>query len=875
MKRYILLILSLWALGAQGQNTLSLTGGSGHPGDTVTVTLSLANSDAVTALQTFIPLGDNLTYVAGSAALTSRSNGHALTATVLEGSLRLYSYSLALASYTGNSGALMTFQLVLGREPGAVSLTPTESVLSSATGSALTVNATNGTVTVLAPKVQVTPASLDYGHVPIRSSYTRTVTVKNIGNEPLTLSGVTFSDSALSLNTDQLTLNANAQQSVTLTYSPMVAGATTMTAVFRTNARVGDSTVSIVADPYSVNELRPLTVSGYTDSVVTVELRMNNMDSIVGLQTAIKLPTALTYVEGSFSADATRAQSYMATAGLLGDTLTLLMTSLTGTPMHGADGVVARFQLRLHGYGSHTLRLLNTALSDSTGSNVLSAVYTGTVSIYSPYLSCNSSVDLGNTPVTETATATLLVRNTGNAPLVVDRVVFIQSGWQLQDALPLTVNNNGRDTLHISYHGTVEGTHNGRMLVYTNDPRNEMKIVTLTVQRYEPNTLYMTGNADAQASMPEVDVMLDNYSAVTALQMDVRYPHNHFTLDPGDITLTERANGHIVSAARQDDSTLRVLLLSMQNSPFAGDSGAVARIRLHAMDSLSTESYPIMLLNVTTGCTDGVDRLSSIQSTGWFATRIVHDTTVVEVHDTTLVPYAVHDTTIVHDTTLVPYAVHDTTIVHDTTLVPYAVHDTTIVHDTTLVPYAVHDTTIIHDTTLVPYAVHDTTIIHDTTLVPYAVHDTTIIHDTTLVPYAVHDTTIVTLYDTVYINVPYPVHDTTVLVQLDTLVIHDTSYITVHDTLWLHDTVTIHDTIYITDEGIGDVEAMPAKVYQQNGRIVVEDPMGREVTLYDAVGRVMERRTENGERRVFDVRTSGVYLVKVEGLPARRVVVIR
>ena len=142
-------------------------------------------------------------------------------------------------------------------------------------------------------------------------------------------------------------------------------------------------------------------------------------------------------------------------------------------------------------------------------------------------------------------------------------------------------------------------------------------------------------------------------------------------------------------------------------------------------------------------------------------------------------------------------------------------------------------------------------------------------------PYAVHDTTIVTLYDTVYINVPYPVHDTTVLVQLDTLVIHDTSYITVHDTLWLHDTVTIHDTIYITDEGIGDVESMPAKVYQQNGRIVVEDPMGREVTLYDAVGRVMERRTENGERRVFDVRTSGVYLVKVEGLPARRVVVIR
>ena len=57
--------------------------------DTVTVTLSLANSEAVTAMQTFIPLGDNLTYVPGSATLTSRSNGHQLTASVLEGSLRL------------------------------------------------------------------------------------------------------------------------------------------------------------------------------------------------------------------------------------------------------------------------------------------------------------------------------------------------------------------------------------------------------------------------------------------------------------------------------------------------------------------------------------------------------------------------------------------------------------------------------------------------------------------------------------------------------------------------------------------------------------------------------------------------------------------
>ena len=843
MKRLIILIMIAAGLTAGAQNSLSLTGGSGHPGDTVTVGLTLENSDAVTALQTFIPLGSNLSYVAGSAALTERSNGHQLTATVLDGSLRLYSYSLALASYTGNSGVLLTFRVVLGQEPGAVSLTPTQAVLSSATGSALSLTATSGSVTVLAPKVQVTPTSLDYGHVPIRSSYTRTVTVKNIGNEALTLAGVTFSDSALGCQVPAA-LAAGAQQSVTLTYSPVRAGSTTMTATFHSDARVGDSVVTIAADPYAVNELRPLAVSGYTDSVVTVQLRMNNMDSIHGLQTSIKLPTALTYVAGSFAADPTRAAGYSATAGLQGDTLTLLLTNLTGTPIHGADGVVASFQVRLHGYGSHTLRLLQTVLSDSAGHNVLSAVYTGTVSIYSPYLSCNSSVNLGNTPVTETATAKLLVRNTGNAPLILDRVVFTQDGWQLLNSLPLTINNSRRDTLHITYSGTAEGSHSAQLLLYTNDPRNELKRIDLNAERYEPNALYMQGNERAAAATPEVAVVLDNYSAVTALQMDVRYPHSHFTLEPQDISLTERGSGHLVSAARLDDSTLRVLVLSMQNSPFDGNSGAVARMQLHAVDSMDTQSYPVSLLNVTSGCTDGIDRLSSIQSVGWFATRVVHDTTVVEVHDTSYVDVFVHDTTYIHDTTVT------------TEYVP--VHDTTIVTDTlTVTEYVpVHDTTIITDTLMVTeyVPVHDTTYIN----VPYPVHDTAFIniyvHDTSFINVYVHDTSFINVY----------VHDTSFVT--------DTLWLTEHDTIYLHDTIYIHDTIVV---GMDDVEAISAKVYINNGQVVIEGAEGSTVMLYDAVGRLLATRRDYYSALRFDVPVSGAYLVKVGDLPARRVVVIK
>lgn len=280
----------------------------------------------------------------------------------------------------------------------------------------------------------------------------------------------------------------------------------------------------------------------------------------------------------------------------------------------------------------------------------------------------------------------------------------------------------------------------------------------------------------------------------------------------------------------------------------------------------------------------------------------VHDTTYIDIHDTTYIN--VYDTIYidVHDTTFVdvPYAVHDTTYidVHDTTYidVPYPVHDTTYID----VPYPVHDTTYIdvHDTTYIEVPVHDTTYInvHDTTYVDVYVHDTTIIQDTTYidVPYPVHDTTYVTLTDTVtnteYVydtvtNTEY-IYDTVTNTVYDTTLVTDTIWLTRTDTIYLplyiYDTVYIHDTVYV---GVDDVEVSTVKLYQRDGRIVVEGGEGQRVMVFDAVGRVVAESHPaftgasslrgDGWRVTFEVPASGVYLVKIGDFPARRVVVIR
>lgn len=88
----------------------------------------------------------------------------------------------------------------------------------------------------------------------------------------------------------------------------------------------------------------------------------------------------------------------------------------------------------------------------------------------------------------------------------------------------------------------------------------------------------------------------------------------------------------------------------------------------------------------------------------------------------------------------------------------------------------------------------------------------------------------------------------------------------------IHDTVYIHDTIVV---GVDEVDAINAKIYTNNGLIVVEGTEGNTVWLYDVNGRVLATKQDNQAPIQFDVSASGAYLVKIGNHPARKVVVIR
>ena len=92
----------------------------------------------------------------------------------------------------------------------------------------------------------------------------------------------------------------------------------------------------------------------------------------------------------------------------------------------------------------------------------------------------------------------------------------------------------------------------------------------------------------------------------------------------------------------------------------------------------------------------------------------------------------------------------------------------------------------------------------------------------------------------------------------------------------LQDTVM---TAYFVREGsqngVDGVDTISAKIYVNNGQIVVEGAEGYPVCLYDVVGRLLATKRETAQEVLLDVPASGAYLVKIGDAPARRIVVRR
>jgi len=580
---------------AWADNIVRISSATGIPRPEVDVSVSLSNTDDVTGLQIELDLPEQLSFVSGSAALNNdRSDGHSITASQKDGKLNLVVYSLSQKKLKGNDGQLLKFRLKLGDDPGVFALQPTVILAGLASASLdCTVNEPN--VTILASRLVVETSSVEFGHIALGGKYTESAIVKNIGTKALLVKSIEHQIEGLQFDSSSFSLAAGATRTIQLTYSPVERGIFQKTLTIHSDADNGDQTLDIAADPYAVNELHTGNASGISDSEVSVALSMNNMDPIIGVQCSYNLPEELQYVDGSVVLS-DRSDGHKVSATVNGDVLTIIVYSTIRTPLKGNEGDLLTFRLLLKGRnGSYKLDPEKVVLGMDGSVNVVSGTSSGTVSVDCPKLQVVDQLVMPAAPLPNSASGALVLSNPSVLPLTISDITFMDEGYAVSEAFPMVITALSDTTLTLTYQGDCAGDFSSVLNIYSNDPDQRMRTVSVSGSFYEPNVVSIEQTSVANGNYVFA-ISAENYSLLSGMRADILL--EGVSSASIKASLSSRTSDYAVSLKQVDDDVWRVLVYSFDKSScFEGHSGVLLNLTLSGVDLLSPDAA-IALNNV-------------------------------------------------------------------------------------------------------------------------------------------------------------------------------------------------------------------------------------------------------------------------------------
>ena len=620
MKKTIL-ILAGWLAGlvVHAGNILTLSSASGSPGDEVTVSVSLENTDEPSAVQLSIPLDDALTFVEGSAAVGPHASTHSVIAGVKDRVLTLMIFSLSLSSVESGSGEIASFRLKLGNQPKTFSLGLTDVMLTNSDGTLAETGTAGGTVTIVCPKASYSSMTLDYGRVPIQGNYSKTLTVQNVGNETLTVTNLVFTDATFSTSQElPVSIEPGARKIIAIDYSPTARGNVSSELFVVCNSISKLNTITLKAQPYAVNELHVTGASGVSDEEVTISLTMNNMDPITGFQFEFRLPDVLKYVDGSFALSGRKTDHSLLTT-CSNSVLRAISYSSSNSPFSGNDGEIATFKVRLDGRNGATLKAdkaILTAMVDGTITDVASDNYGAYVSISSPRISVASGINMGEVPVTEECKSVLSIRNQGAVPLTVSRITFDNDAFSVDRQCPIVIPAYSSANVTVEYTCLEEADFSALMQIYSNDPDNRLRNIVVTGSRFAPNYLRFDASDVLICNDQTVEVTLDNYDPISGIQFDVNVPlkgtgsRSKPVYMPADIaySVQGRAEGMTVQWRQTDKGTFRYFCYSLGGDAMERGNDKVLTLRFTPTDAIEAGVTTFSITDITLSTPELIDK---------------------------------------------------------------------------------------------------------------------------------------------------------------------------------------------------------------------------------------------------------------------------
>ena len=413
-----------------------------------TITLGLSPSS--------VSFGDVTIGTSGTKSVTLTSTGN--------GILTISGISVAGNGFTA-SGPHLPISLSAGQSTTiSVLFKPTASAVDSGTVTiasnavepSMTV-ALSGTGTTAATSVlSVSPSSVVFGTVSVGSEATKTVQLASTGTASVTISGMTFSGSGISLTglAVPLTLAPGKDASLTITYKPSSAGTLAGSVSIASNA----------SDPSEVVGLSGTATTAPTSALTATPSSIAFGNVVVGTETTQTIRLA-----NSGTANVT-------VSGLAPSVAAVTVSGLT-VPMTLAPGGSASFTAAFKPTAASSVSGAITVASNATDSS-MPIDLTGTGQAQVQQLTANpASVSFGNATVGSSNAKQVTVTNTGNVSTAISSAAVVGTGFSLSGSGSSVALNPGQsETYTVIFDPQTAASDTGTLSISSNAPGSPMKV---------------------------------------------------------------------------------------------------------------------------------------------------------------------------------------------------------------------------------------------------------------------------------------------------------------------------------------------------------------------------------------------------------------
>ncbi len=648
---FTLIAVVAFVLTTAAENVVSLSSVSGKPGDEVTVKVSLSNTDAITALQLDMPWDASLTLVEGSAVLEpGRSDGHSASVSNTPNGIRLVVFGNTLKPLKGNEGLLCSFSVKLGYKP-IIHILHAAATLAGPGGNPVLARVTDGSITTLLPDIKVVTESIDFGNQIIRGSYSKDLVVRNTGTDVLHISAIKTDDSKskeISVVSSPVDIQPDCEATIPVLFKPVQRGKYNQQVEILSDAIDKASVYAeVLAESYSVNELHIGTGQGHSQDVVTVLVRMNNMEDVSAVQFTLNLPQELQFVAGSATSC---YDGFAASSSQKEGSVSLMLYSLSGSLIPEGDRDIMIFQIKLIGAGGdYSLVPENVVIGSKGLDNIYSGAEDGHIQVQSPIISAPTNVLLESVEVDRPFQWNFDIGNVGEDPLVINKILFQTEEYKVLTPLPLTIQKGKTETLKMEYYPLQTGRQLTNMDIYSNDPTNSIVTTEIIADVYAPNALKVSGKVDFVKSEVYLEVSIDNYTPISALQADLKLAESLGDAVVVDV-VSDLMKDYTVSCKPIGDGMCRLVAYTVQGAPLPpsrihGQDEIVDRriLALHIpiKEGASVEGVLVSLENIKLSDANGAD-VSSYQTVQYEFTPIglVYDVSgdgTVDITDVTFI----------------------------------------------------------------------------------------------------------------------------------------------------------------------------------------------------------------------------------------------